>query len=76
MEDKQILKEALQASGMRQVDVAQVFGVNKATVSTNLRRDNMSVDTFVKYLNAMGFVVMVGKEESGKFEPMWKVENG
>ena len=75
MKDTEILKSALKESRMKQIDIANTFGVNKATVSTGMRRDRMSTDTFCKYLAAMGFTVMVGKMEDDSFQPMWKLEN-
>ena len=71
---KKILREALQQSGMRQMDIAEKFGLTTPTVSANMRRDRMSMDVFVSYLEAMGFSVFVGKMDGEVFEPMWKVD--
>ena len=73
MQDKEILKAALAGSGKKQIELARTLGVNQATVSTNLRRDKMGVDIFVKYLNIMGYTVMVGEDKNGQFEPKWEV---
>ena len=75
MNDKEILQEALKASGMKQIDLAELFAVNKSTVSTNLRRENMSVKVLAKYLSAMGYSVMVGKKDGDNFIPQWELEN-
>lgn len=74
MTGKAVLKEALKESKMKQIDLAEHFGVNKATVSTNLRRDNIGLDVFVRYMDAMGYAVMVGKKENDSFVPMWELE--
>lgn len=76
MQDKEILKEALRKTGKKQATIAEELGVNKSTVSTNLRRDNMGVDIFVKYLNVLGYTVMVGEKEGGMFIPEWELESG
>lgn len=76
MIDTKILAEAMKKSGKKQYELAEHFGVNKSTISTNLRRDNMSLDVFVKYLNAMGYTVMVGTKADETFVPEWEVESG
>lgn len=75
MIDKDILKNALTKSGMKQIDLANAFHVNKSTISTGMRRDKMTVDIFCKYLSAMGYTVYVGKMQDGAFEPMWELKN-
>ena len=74
MNDKEILKNALKESGMKQIDLANAFNVNKSTISTGMRRDRMTIGIFCKYLSAMGYVVMVGKKENDSFVPMWELE--
>lgn len=74
MNDKEILKNALKESGMKQIDLANAFNVNKSTISTGMRRDRMTIGIFCKYLSAMGYAVMVGKKENDSFVPMWELE--
>ena len=74
MKDTDILAAAMKESGIKQADLATHFGVNKSTVSTNLRRDRMSIDIFVSYLDAMGFSVVIGKKNKEEFVPMWELE--
>lgn len=74
MDGKTILKEALQETGMKQADLAEHFGLTVSTVSQNMRRDRISLDVFVSYLNAMGYSVMVCKEsKQGKLTPEYEV---
>ena len=73
MKDTEILKAAMAEANMKQIDLANQFGVNKATVSTNLRRDRMSVDVFATYLNAIGYTVYVGKMKERAFVPEWEL---
>lgn len=73
MRDTEILKNAQKESGMKQIDIANVLGVNKATVSTGMRRDRMSTTMFCKYLSIMGFTVMVGRKEGNLFTPIWEL---
>lgn len=75
MTDKEVLKEALDKCGKSQADLARYMGVNRSTISTNLRRDNISVDVFARMLTAMGYTVMVGRAENGTFVPMWQVDS-
>ena len=71
-----ILSEAMDKRNVKQVEFAEKLGVNKSTVSTTLRRDNMGVDTFVKYMNELGFTVYAGENKDGAFCPEWEVTPG
>ena len=74
MTNKEILREALKESGMKQIDIAKKLRVNTSTVSTNMRRDHMSVDVFLRLLGVMGYKVAVYKETDARMEPKWVVE--
>lgn len=76
MTDKEILAAALEKTGKKQADIAREFGVSRSTVSTNLRRDNMGVGVFIKYLNHFGYTVMVGEKNGDEFTPIWELEQG
>ena len=73
--DKKVLEEALKQSGKSQADLARDLDVNRSTISTNMRRDNISVDVFARLLTSMGYTVMVGRNENGTFVPMWQVDS-
>ena len=71
-----VLSEAMDKKNIKQSEFAQQLGVNKSTVSTTLHRDNMGVDTFVRYMNEMGFSVMAGEMKGNKFVPEWELTPG
>ena len=75
MDGKAILKEALDEIDMNQSQLAREMGVARPTMSTSLRRDNISLDLFTRILTAMGYAVMVGRTENGTFVPMWQVDS-
>lgn len=74
MNGKTILKDALERSGMKQSDLARKFNLSMPTISANMRRDRISLDVFVNYLNAMGYSVFVGTKTGEMFVPEWEVE--
>lgn len=74
MTDKEILAAALGTTKKKQADIARELGVSRSTVSTNLRRDNMGVGVFNKYLNHFGYTIMVGEKNGDKFTPIWELE--
>ena len=74
MNDNDILKEAFDASGMKQVDIAKILNVSRPTVSTHFNRKNIGLRVFVRLLTVMGYKVCVGKDENGQFVPMWEVK--
>lgn len=72
MKDKKILKEAIKSRQMTQADIAEHLNVNQSTVSTNMRRDRMGLDVFVKYLDFMDYdVAIVDRKEK---KARWIVE--
>lgn len=74
MDSKEILKQALEGSGMNQAQLAKKMDVARPTMSTSLRRDNIGLDLFAKILSAMGYTMYVGTGEDEQFQPMWKVD--
>lgn len=71
-EDKTILKEAMRSRQMTQAELAEQLNVNQSTVSTNMRRDRMGLDVFVKYLDSMGYDVAIVDRNDKKEK--WIVE--
>ena len=69
--DVKILKEAMKNRSMKQLDLAEKMGVFQSTISTNLRRDRIGLDVFVKMLNTMDYDVIVADRRTG--EGIWKV---
>lgn len=70
-EDVKILKAAMKNRSMKQLDLAEKMGVFQSTISTNLRRDRIGLDVFVKMLNTMDYDVIVVDRRTG--EGIWKV---
>ena len=74
MNDKQIIRDAMQSRGYTQSLLAEKVGyASQAGIGQILSaRNNTRLDTFVKLLNAMDFEVVVrSKTKSGE---EWKVE--
>lgn len=76
MIDKDIMREALIESGINQSKLAEMMKVNRTTISSTIHRDNMGVDVFVKYMNALGYDVVVGKNGEDGFDKKWDVTPG
>lgn len=65
LEDKAILKEAMQERGLTQKMLGDRIGMIQTAVSANLKRDRMSLDMFGKLLNGMGYAVAVVDKQTG-----------
>ncbi len=72
--DKDVIQEAMTARDFSKVYLAEKLGYTVASgVSEKLRRkQSMRVDTFVKFLKAMDFEVVVRSKTSTKEE--WAVD--
>lgn len=70
-EDTVILKEAIRARNICQVDLADKLGIVQSTLSGNLNRRRMGLDNFRDILNALDYDVCVVDRNSG--EIVWKV---
>ena len=68
------MREALNASGMKQIDLAEKLGITQASVSNTMNRKKASADVLITMLNAMGFAIIVGKKDGDDFTPMWELE--
>lgn len=73
MNDKEILKSAMQVRGYTQTYLAEKVGYSgQGGISRVLQSNSARLDTFVKILDAMDFEVVVrSKTKSGE---EWKVE--
>lgn len=70
--EKEILKAAMRERGMTQIMLADKMGIRQNSLSGNLSRDRMSLGTFGKVLNILGYDVVILDRESG--EIAWKLE--
>ena len=60
MTEKEIVNEAMKIKGFSQLQLAKALGLKtQSGVSERLRGKSMRVDTFVKFMNALGFEVIV-----------------
>lgn len=60
MNEKNIIREAMKVRGYNQKILADLVGMKgQSGVSERLRGASMRVDTFVKFLNTMGFDVVI-----------------
>ena len=63
-----ILKEVMRVTGTRQVGLAEKMGILQTAVSGMVNRRQISVNAFVKALNAMGYKLYVGREDGEDIE--------
>lgn len=72
--NQEALQLALKESGLKQSDLARMMNVNRATISTNMRRDRMGFDVFARILDVMGYEVVVARRTESGLEPRWIVK--
>ena len=72
MTDRDIMKGAMHERKTFQKDLAEKMGVNQSTISTNMRRDKIGLNVFVKLLEALDYDVAVVDRKTG--EVKWTVE--
>lgn len=72
--DTMILKRALRSRDMMQSELAERMGIKQSTMSTNMRRDRMSMDVFRDILDALDYEIVIVDRKTG--EPKWRVELG
>jgi len=74
MNEKDIIRAAMNVRGYNQTILAEQAGLKRQTnVSEMLRSRSIRVDNFVKLLGAMGFEVIVKDKNSANKENVWKV---
>jgi len=74
MNEKDIIRAAMNVRGYNQTMLAEQAGLKRQTnVSEMLRSRSIRVDNFVKLLGAMGFEVIVRDKNSANKENTWKV---
>ena len=72
MRDKDILKAAIASRGTSQVKVAALIGIRQNALSASINRERMSMDSFTRILNELGYAVAVVDKQSG--EVCWVVD--
>ena len=69
--EKDILKLAQKRRQVTQETIAGRIGVKRNDLNQNMNRSRMSLDTFIKVLNALDYDIVVVDRETG--EPMWQL---
>ena len=68
------IKNAMKDSGMMQKDLAEKLGVNQSSISSGINRPRIGADVLLTMMEAMGYTVMIGKQEGAVFIPQWQLE--
>lgn len=61
MDGREAIKAVMAIEKVSQAKLAEQFGVTQTAVSKSVKR-NMRIDTFVKFMSAMGYEVVVRKD--------------
>lgn len=68
MTAREVVLEILKEKGLTQSDLAKMVGLrNQSNVSETLKRE-IKVSVFVKFLNALGYRVVIEKKTRGRQE--------
>lgn len=74
MNEKDIVREAMKSCGWTQDILAEALGYkSQSSVSNRLNGSSMRVDTFVKFLSAMGYEVVVKSKSPNSNKNKWTV---
>ena len=69
--EKDILKLAQKSRHVTQDVIAERIGVKRNALNQNMNRTRMSLDTFVKVLNALEYDIVITDRETG--EQSWQL---
>lgn len=74
MNEKDIIREAMKSLGWSQDTLREKLGYStQSSVSSRLNGSSMRVDTFVKFLSAMGYRVIVESTSPNTNKNKWEV---
>lgn len=74
MNEKDILREAMKSCNCSQSELAKRLGYSaQSSVSNRLHGDSIKVSTFVKFLNALGYEVIVKSTSPNLNKNKWVV---
>lgn len=74
MNEKDIIREAMKTLGWSQDTLREKLGYStQSSVSSRLNGSSMRVDTFVKFLAAMGYRVVVESTSPNSNKNKWEV---
>lgn len=74
MNEKDIIREAMKSLGWSQETLMKQLGyTSQSSVSSRLNGSSMRVDTFVKFLGAMGYKVVVESTSPNTNKNKWEI---
>lgn len=74
MNEKDIIKEAMKSLGWSQETLREKLGYSsQSSVSSRLNGSSMRVDTFVKFLSAMGYKVVIESTSPNTNKNKWEI---
>lgn len=74
MNEKDIIREAMKSLGWSQETLKEKMGYStQSSVSSRLNGSSMRVDTFVKFLSAMGYKVVVESTSPNTNKNKWEI---
>lgn len=74
MNEKDIVREAMKSLGWSQDTLREKLGYSaQSSVSSRLNGSSMRVDTFVKFLDAMGYRVVVESTSPNTNKNKWEI---
>lgn len=74
MNEKDVIREAMKSLGWSQDTLREKLGYStQSSVSSRLNGSSMRVDTFVKFLSAMGYRVIVESTSPNTNKNRWEV---
>lgn len=77
MTEKQIITEAMKICKWNQEQLAKKLGYStQSCVSSRLNGKSMRVDTFVRFLDALGYEVTVKSKSPQKNKETWTIDYG
>ncbi len=75
MNEKEIVKEAMKSCGWSQETLAKACGyTTQSSVGSRLQGNSMRVDTFAKFLSAMGYKIVIKSKNPNTNKNEWEVD--
>lgn len=77
MNCKQVLRDVMARAGVTGAGLGRKLGLARSTINRTLMTDGMTIDTFLKYVNALGGTVVVEWTDPGDARKRfrWEVDN-
>ena len=72
MEDKDIMRAAMVSREIKQAELADMLGMKQPSLSGNMNRSRIGLDTVGKILKALDYDVVIADHKTG--EVVWQVK--